>query len=145
MTADGRERWWSVLVHRPPVAESLGPELGPTHLLGTSHGSVACLGSLGIGEGAISCPQPQTERQGLPVLAHLLACVDVEELHRFQQLTAASDKGLVHLGSGDLLIHDESDVFLGHRVGGEPPNGTAIRGSSNQRVEIQLDCAGASW
>ena len=78
------------------------------------------------------------------MLAHLLAGVDVEEFHRFQQLTAASDKGLAHLGSGDLLVHDESDVLLGHREGGEPPDGTATRSSSNQRVEIQLDCAGAS-
>src|SRR4051812_2512340 len=85
-----------------PMTATLCTE-GPADLLQLALDRAAQLGHLVVGEGAVGSPELEPQCQRLALLSHLLAAVEVEQLHVRQQLAPARTHGALHLRRAHVL------------------------------------------
>lgn len=94
------------------------------------------------GEGAVGRTQAQGEGEGPMTLGHLRSDIDIEEPNVFAQLPRSRAQGLLDIGGGHRLGHDESDVLLGDRLDSHIRGRRDIDRACDERVEIDLHRTG---
>ena len=112
----------------------LGPELRPQAI---DHG-VDHWFDLLVGQGAVGCPELESEREALVTLGDHAAPEDVEEQGTVKELAGCGLEGRLHRSGRDILVDHEGEVPSDRRESRDLDEPEAPGGGRPQRLDLEL-------